>query len=81
MEMRKARLSIDIPLAEHKKLKAVAAIQGTSVKDLVLNCIHTTLYKEPNETTKRVLRETEEGKNLNYYDSIDEMMEKLGLDE
>jgi len=81
MEMRKARLSIDIPLAEHKKLKAVAALQGTSVKDLVLNCIHTTLYKEPNETTKRVLRETEEGKNLNYYDSIDEMMEKLGLDE
>lgn len=81
MDMRKSRLSIEIPVAEHKKLKALAALRGTSVKDLVLNCIHTTLYKEPNELTKKVLKDTDEGKNLIHCKDIDDMMKKLGIDE
>lgn len=81
MNMEKTRLSIDIPKIEHKRLKALAALRGTSVKEIVLNCIHETLYKDPNELTKKVLKETREGKNLNYYDSVDDMIEKLGLNE
>lgn len=81
MNMQKARLSIDIPLAEHKKLKTLAALQGTSVKELVLNCIHETLYKEPNELTKKVLKESDEGKNLNTYNSVEEMFDSLGLND
>ena len=31
------RLSIDITAEEHQKLKAIAALQGQSIKDFVLN--------------------------------------------
>ncbi len=81
MNTEKTRLSIEIPVIEHKKLKALAALRGTSVKDLVLNCIYETLYKEPNEMTKKVLKEADEGKNLIHYKDIDDMLEQFGIDE
>ena len=34
-----ARMTIDMPFEEHKKLKAIAAFMGVSLKDLVLNCL------------------------------------------
>ena len=55
-----------MPFDEHKRLKAMAAFMGVSLKDLVLNCLRETLLSEnePNEESLKVFKETDEGKGL-----------------
>ena len=47
------RMTIDMPLKEHKKLKAMAAFMGVTLKDLVLSCLrdHLLSDNEPNDET------------------------------
>lgn len=75
------RLTFDIASIDHKKLKAIAALSGVSIKDLVVNCIKENLLSDniPNEETLQVFKDTDEGKNLIHCDSIDDLFEKLGL--
>lgn len=75
------RLTFELPAVDHKKLKAIAALAGISLKDLILDCLKENLLSEniPNEETIRVFKETDEGKNLNHYKNADELIDKLGL--
>lgn len=41
-----SRITIDIPVADHKRLKAVAAILGKSMRDIVMDAIAEYLNKE-----------------------------------
>lgn len=43
-----SRITIDIPEEDHKKFKAFAAIQGKSMKELVVEAIKNHLEEEKN---------------------------------
>jgi antitoxin component of RelBE/YafQ-DinJ toxin-antitoxin module len=76
-----ARMTIDMPIEEHKKLKAMAAFMGLSLKALILTCVrdHLLSYNEPNEETLEAFKETDEGKGLIHCDSFDDFVAKLGI--
>jgi hypothetical protein len=75
------RLTFELPAVDHKRLKALAALSGLSLKDLILNCLKDNLLSEniPNEETVRTFKETDEGKNLVKYKDADGLIDKLGL--
>ena len=75
------RISIDVPDSEHRKLKAIAALRGVSMKQIILEYISKEVYSDniPNDETLKVFQEADEGKNVNYYGSID-LFKKLGID-
>lgn len=76
-----ARMTIDIPFEEHKRLKAMAAFMGVTLKDLVLGCLrgHLLSDNEPNDETLNVFKETDEGKGLVQCKDFNEFVNKLGL--
>lgn len=76
-----SRLTFELPAIDHKKLKAIAALTGVSLKDLILECLKEHLLSEnvPNEETIRVFKETDEGKNLVHYKNANDLINRLGL--
>lgn len=77
----RARLSLELPAVDHKKLKAMAALAGVSLKDLILECLKENLLAEeiPNEETIRIFKDTDQRKNLVHYKNADDLIDKLGL--
>lgn len=75
------RLTFELPVVTHKQLKAMAALSGVSLKDLILTCLKENLLSEnvPNEETIRIFKETDEKKNLVHYKNADDLIDKLGL--
>lgn len=75
------RFTFDLPTVDHKRLKALAALAGISLKDLILTCLKENLLSEniPNEETIRVFKETDEGKNLIHFKNADDLIDKLRL--
>lgn len=75
------RMTIDMPIHEHKQLKAMAAFLGVSLKELVLSCVrdHLLSKNEPNEETLKAFKETEAGVNLVHCDNFDDFVAKLRL--
>lgn len=76
-----ARMTLDVPIKEHKKLKAMAAFMGISLKDLVLSCVRDNLLStnDPNAETIKAFKETDEGKGLVHCEDFDDFVAKLGL--
>lgn len=76
-----SRMTIDMPFEEHKRLKAMAAFMGVSLKDLVLNCLrdHLLSENEPNDETVIAFKETDEGKGLVHCRDFTDFIDKLGL--
>ena len=76
------RMTIDVPDDEHRKLKALAALRGISMKQLVLEILYRELYSKnlSNEETLRVFKETDEGKNLQRFDHVEDMLKSLDLE-
>ena len=78
-----ARMTLDLPVQEHKKLKAMAAFMGVSLKELVLTCVRENLLgsvNKPNEETIKAFKETDEKKGLVHCDDFDDFVAKLGLE-
>jgi len=75
------RLTFELPTVDHRKLKAIAALTGVSLKDLILECLKENLLSEnvPNEETIKVFKDTDERKNLVSYKDADDLIDKLGL--
>ena len=50
-----SRMTIDLPIEDHKRLKALAAVLGKSMREIVADWIHGNLYSEnvPNAETLR----------------------------
>lgn len=71
------RMTIDFPKKEHRKLKALAALTGVSLRQLVLDFIHASLEKTPNAETLAAMQDADEGTNLTTHSSISEMHKKL----
>jgi len=78
-----SRLSIEVPTKIHKQLKTMAALNGLTVKDLVLSCLNEHLFSSnnPNKETLKAFEETDKGKGLITCKDVSDLFEKLGFDE
>lgn len=76
---KKTRVTIDLLPEEHKRLKAIAALQGVTLQDLIIDCIDEKMHK-PNAKTIEVIRKAEKGENLIKCDDFDDFIKKLGSD-
>ena len=78
-----SRITIDIPKIDHKKLKALAALQDKSMREIIIELIegHLSCSKShyPNKKTQKALANVEKGKNLVVTENVDELFKKLGM--
>jgi predicted DNA-binding protein len=74
-------MTIDIPAEDHKRLKALAAVLGKSMRELVADWIHGNLYSEntPNTETLNVMKDIENGENLIESKDFEDLFRKLGI--
>lgn len=76
-----SRMTIDIPIEDHKRLKALAAVLGKSMREIVAEWIHGNLYSEntPNAETLNAIKNVEEGKDLIEAKDVQDLFRKLGI--
>lgn len=79
-----SRITIDIPKTEHKKIKATAALLGVSMRELILEAIHSIeecLKSDhiPNKKTLKAIEDAAKGKGLIRGKKAEEISKKLGL--
>lgn len=77
------RVTVDFPHEEHRRLKAVAALMGVSIKDYIIICVEEKMFSKniPNSKTRRVFEDTDQGKNLTACENVDDLIHKLGIDD
>lgn len=76
-----SRMTLDISEKDHKRLKALAAVLGKSMREIVANWIHEHLYSAnmPNNETLRAIKSVERGENLIEADDAEDLFRKLGI--
>ena len=52
---------------------------GTTMKDLVLMSVEEFMHRKPNKVTVKAIKQSETGKNLKKFDSMDDLFEDLGI--
>ena len=79
------RMSIDVTQKDHKRIKVLAAAEGVSLKDFVVECIHDKINpqkssneKTPNATTRKAMKDAEKGKTFHAKDLAD-LYKQLGI--
>ena len=74
-------MTLDIPEEDHKRLKALAAILGKSMREIVANWIHEHLYSAnmPNKETLKAMESIEKGRDLIEADDAEDLFRKLGI--
>jgi len=75
------RMTIDMDKTVHKKLKTLAAMEGRSMREVVVELIHD-LLREPrflNDETLRAIDEVAKRRNLTSAENADDLFEKLGV--
>ncbi|MBI3211224.1 MAG: hypothetical protein HYZ47_00865 [Simkania negevensis] len=80
MSPKNKRMSIDIPVNDHKRLKILADAQEITIRELVLNSLDPILHpkKEPNKNTKEAMKAAREGHIFKATD-LDDLWNKLGI--
>jgi len=80
MTCKTTRMSIDVPLEEHRLIKMLALAQGLTIKALLASCIHEMIYTENklNKTTLKALKEAHEGKTKKAKNFTD-LCKQIGL--
>jgi len=75
------RMTIDIPAEDHKRLKALAAVLGKSMREIISDWIHGYLYSEntPNAATMKAIDSVEKGKDLVEAKDAQDLFRKLGI--
>lgn len=79
MTARTSRLTIDLPKADHKRLKMAASMMGTSIKSLVLMSVDEFMHKKPNKVTIKAIQQSEAGKGIKKFTNLDSLFEDLGI--
>lgn len=79
-----SRISVDIPKAQHKKLKRLAADLGISMRQIVLDALACALECHfsshiPNEETIKAIKEVKSRKNLITAENAENLFKKLGI--
>jgi hypothetical protein len=77
---RTTRMSIDVPLKDHTRIKVLAAAEGVSLKDFVIECIKEKIHpeKKPNTKTRKAMEDARKGKTIKAK-NISELYEHLGI--
>lgn len=79
MNHRTARLTIDLPASEHKRLKMAASMMDMTMKQLVMMCVDDFMQKKLNKVTEKALKQSKIGRNLKKFDNLDELFDDLGI--
>lgn len=80
-----SRITIDLPIESHKRLKVLSSVLGRSMRDIVVETINERLKTEcpyshtPNEETIKTIKETRKGKNLVKCKDLNDLFDKLGI--
>lgn len=76
-----SRMTIDVPEEDHKRLKALAAVLGKSMREIIIEWIHEHLYSTntPNAETLEAIKQIERGENLIESNDINDLFKKLGI--
>lgn len=76
-----SRMTIDIPKRSHKQLKALSAVLGKSMRELVVKLIDDYLQsaKLPNKKTLKAIQDAEDGKDLVKAENLQDLFKKLGI--
>jgi hypothetical protein len=79
MSQRTARLTIDLPTAEHKRLKMAASMMDISMKQLVLMSVEDFMQKKLNKVTEKALKQSKAGKNIKKFENLNDLFDDLGI--
>lgn len=81
MKNEMSRMTIDIPKESHKQLKAVSAVLGKSMREVVLESIEDYLQnvKLSNKKTLKAIQDVESGADLTEAKNLKDLFKKLGL--
>ena len=83
MSTDKVRLSIDCFPEERQKIKVLSALGDLTISEWVMECVREKFKKRsahtPNKATKKSLKESEEGKGVKTYGSVEELFSELEL--
>jgi len=75
------RMSIDISLQDHKRIKVLAAAEGVSIRKFVVECINEKIHpekKHPNKITRKAMEAARSGKVTKIKDFHD-LCKQLGF--
>jgi hypothetical protein len=75
------RTTIDFDVGLHKKLKALAALQGISFRQLIMNCVKEKFDKIPNPETLQAMKDGESGQGCNIHSSVKGMLKEILKDD
>ncbi len=80
MSARTTRMSIDVLLKDHKRIKVLAAAEGATLREFVIECIHERIYpeKRPNKKTIKAMEDFRKGKTVKAED-FDDLCKQLGI--
>ena len=79
MTAKTSRLTIDLPSVAQRRLKTIASMMDVSMKELVLMSVEEFMHRKPNKVTAKALKQSEAGKNLKKFDSINDLFDDLGI--
>jgi antitoxin component of RelBE/YafQ-DinJ toxin-antitoxin module len=85
-----SRITIDISSEAHKRLKSMAAVQGKSMRKIVVELIDNQLSKAPkkddcpyshipNKKTVKAIKDAQKGKGLVKAKNAKDLFKKLGI--
>ena len=76
------RMSIDVSLKDHRRIKILAAAEGVSIREFVIECISEKIYPEnekiPNKTTKKAMESARKRKGTKAKD-FEDICDQLGI--
>ncbi|MCX6991111.1 MAG: hypothetical protein NTX49_08640 [Chlamydiae bacterium] len=77
---RTTRMSIDIPIKDHKRIKILASAEGVTLKDFVIGCIQERMSpeKKPNAKTCKAMNDARKGKTFKAKD-LSDLYDELGI--
>ena len=80
MSTKTIRMSIDVPLKDHRRIKVFAAAEEATIREFVIECIHDRIYpsKTPTKATKQAMTETRRKKTLKAK-NFDDLCDQLGI--
>lgn len=79
MSIKTSKLTIELPIAEHKRLKTAALMMGISMKDLVIVSFEDFMHRKPNKVTEKAMKQAETGKGVKRFKSLDALLKDLGM--
>ncbi len=76
-----SRITIDLPKESHRQLKAMAALLGKSMREIVIESLekHVLSTKTPNPTTRTAIKNASNRKGLVKAKNAADLFKKLGI--